>query len=77
MELLTDGGKEAVKVMTGLCNCMWKMKEWPTEWKESMYKPIYTPHNQPDVDDGEMQGTPERLVLVLHRLQEGLRLCRP
>ena len=35
------------------------------------------PHSQPEVDDGESQGTPERLVHVLHRLQEGLRLCRP
>ena len=41
MELLTDGGEEAVKVMTGLCNCMWKMKEWPTDWKDSVYVPIY------------------------------------
>ena len=30
------------------------------------------PHSQPEVDDGESQGTPERLVHVLHRLQEGL-----
>ena len=28
------------------------------------------------MDDGESQGTPERLVQLLHRLQEGLRLCR-
>ena len=34
-------------------------------------------HSQPEVDDGESQGTPERPVHVLHRLQEGLRLCRP
>ena len=30
------------------------------------------PHSQPEVDDGESQGTPESLVRVLHRLQEGL-----
>ena len=35
------------------------------------------PHSQSEVDDGESQGTPERLVHVLHRLLEGLRLCRP
>ena len=35
------------------------------------------PHSQPEVDDGERQGTPERPVHVLHRLQEGLRLRRP
>ena len=35
------------------------------------------PHSQPEVDDGESQGTPERLVHVLHWLHEGLWLCRP
>ena len=41
MELLKAGGEEAVKVMTGLCNCVWKRKEWPTDWKKSVYVPIY------------------------------------
>ena len=27
IELLKAGGEEAVKVMTGLCNCIWKRKE--------------------------------------------------
>ena len=27
--------------MTGLCNCIWKRKEWPTDWKKSVYVPIY------------------------------------
>ena len=52
IELVNAGGEEAVKVMTGLCNCMWKMKEWPTDWKESVYVPIYRPHNQPEMDGG-------------------------
>ena len=30
-----------VKVMTGLCNCIWKRKEWPADWKKSVYVPIY------------------------------------
>ena len=42
IELLKAGGEEAVKVMTGLCNCIWKRKEWPTDWKKSVYVPIYT-----------------------------------
>ena len=41
IELLKAGGQEAVKVMTGLCNCIWKRKEWPTDWKKSVYVPIY------------------------------------
>ena len=41
IELLKAGGEEAVKVMTVLCNCIWKRKEWPTNWKKSVYVPIY------------------------------------
>ena len=42
IQLLKAGGEEAVKVMTGLCNCIiWKRKEWPTDWKKSVYVPIY------------------------------------
>ena len=41
IELLKAGGEEAVKVMTGLYNCIWKRKEWPTDWKKSVYVPIY------------------------------------
>ena len=41
IELLKAGGEEAVKVMTGLCNCIWKRKEWPTDWKKLVYVPIY------------------------------------
>ena len=39
--LLKAGGEEAVKVMTDLCNSMWKRREWPTDWKKSVYVPIY------------------------------------
>ena len=41
IELLKAGWEEAVKVMTGLCNCIWKRKEWPTDWKKSVFVPIY------------------------------------
>ena len=41
IEHLKAGEEEAVKVMTGLCNCIWKRKEWPTDWKKSVYVPIY------------------------------------
>ena len=41
IELLKALGEESVKVMTGLCNCIWKRKEWPTDGKKSVYVPIY------------------------------------
>ena len=61
IELVKAGGEEAVKIMMGLCNCMLKMKDWPTYWKESVYVPIYRPSDS-EVDGGESQGSPERLV---------------
>ena len=36
---LKAGGEEAVKAMTGLSNWTWKRKEWPTDWKKSVYVP--------------------------------------
>ena len=33
--------KEAVKAMTGLCNCIWKRKEWSTDCKKSVYVTMY------------------------------------
>ena len=23
-----------------MCNCVWKKKEWPSDWKQSVYVPI-------------------------------------
>ena len=40
IELLKAGVDEAVKVLTTMCNCVWK-KEWPSDWKQSVYVPIY------------------------------------
>ena len=36
IELLKAGGEEAVKVVTDLCNCIWKRKAWPADWKKSV-----------------------------------------
>ena len=41
IELLNAGGDEAVKVLTTMCNCVWKKKEWPPDWKKSVYIPMY------------------------------------
>ena len=35
------------------------------------------PHCKSEMDDGKSQRTSARPVYVLHRLQEGFRLCRP
>ena len=41
IEFLKAGGDEAIRVMTNLCNSIWKMKTWPNDWKKSIYVPIY------------------------------------
>ena len=41
IELLKAGGEEAVKVLTNMCNCVWKKKEWPSDLKKSVHVPIY------------------------------------
>ena len=33
IELLKAGGYETVKVLTTMCNYVWKKKEWPIDWK--------------------------------------------
>ena len=108
IELLKAGGEEAVKVMTG--------KEWPTDWKKSVYVPIYKKGDKKECGNyrtialishaskvllrviqrrlevflipelpieqaGFRRGRGTRdhianLRWMIHRLQEGLRLCR-
>ena len=41
IEFLKAGGDEAIRVMTNLCNSIWKMKTWPHDWKKSIYVHIY------------------------------------
>ena len=41
IEFLKAGGDEAIRVMTNICNSIWKMKTWPNDWKKSIYVPIY------------------------------------
>ena len=46
IEFLKAGGDEAIRVMTNLCNSIWKMKTWPNDWKKSIYIPIYKKGDQ-------------------------------
>ena len=40
-ELLKAGGEDVIKALTRLCNCIWKTKEWPKDWKKSIFIPIH------------------------------------
>ena len=41
IEFPKSGGDEAIRVITSLCNSIWKTKIWPNDWKKSIYVPIY------------------------------------
>jgi hypothetical protein len=40
IELIKAAGEEGVRVMTKLCNKIWKTGLWPEEWKKSVFIPI-------------------------------------
>ena len=40
IELVKNGGEKTVKAITGLCQKIWATKEWPIEWKYSVYVPL-------------------------------------
>ena len=61
IELLKAGGEEAVKVMTGLC----KRKEWPTDWKNSVYVPIYKKGDKKEC------GNYRTIALISHASKRG------
>ena len=70
IELLKAGGEEAVKVITGLCNCIWKRKEWPKDWKKSVYVPIYKK------GDKQECGNYRTIALISHASKVLLRVIQ-
>ena len=70
IELLKTGGEEAVKVMTGLCNCIWKRKEWATDWKKPVYVPIYKK------GDKQECGNNRTIALISHANKVLLRIIQ-
>ena len=37
MELLKAGGDEAIKIITKICQGIWKITTWPKEWKRAVF----------------------------------------
>ena len=56
--------------MTGLCNCIWKRKEWPTDWKKSVYVPIYKK------GDKQECGNYRTIALISHARKVLLRIIQ-
>lgn len=40
IELIKDTGDEMIKRITQLCNLIWKKKEWPLDWRRSVFIPL-------------------------------------
>src|SRR4029077_12924451 len=40
IELIRGAGEEGVRVVTQLCQSIWKTTTWPKDWKKSVYIPI-------------------------------------
>ena len=37
IELLKEAGKEAIDMLTALCQKIWETKMWPQEWQRSIF----------------------------------------
>lgn len=48
IEMIQALGNDAIKVFTTLCQQIWKTKEWPNEWKRSIFIPIPKKANAKD-----------------------------
>lgn len=48
IELIKEGGEEAVKVITKLCNKIWQNKVWPEDWKRSIFIPLFKKGDRKD-----------------------------
>ena len=48
IELIKEGGEEAVKVITRLCNMIWQEKAWPQDWKRSIFIPLFKKGDKKD-----------------------------
>ena len=68
-------GEEVVKVMTGLCNCISKRKEWPTDWKKSVYVPIYKKGDKKECGNYRTIALISHASKVLVRVIQGKKDC--
>ena len=48
IELIQALGNDATKVITSLCQQIWKTKQWPNEWRRSIFIPIPKKTNAKD-----------------------------
>ena len=48
IELIKAGGDNAVKILTKLCNLIWMKKSWPSDWKKSIFIPLFKKGDKKD-----------------------------
>ena len=40
IEQIKNSGEEIINKILKLCNLVWKLKEWPEDWKRTIYIPL-------------------------------------
>ena len=70
IEFLKAGGNEAIRVMTSLCNSIWKTKILPNDWKKSIYVPIYKKSDKKEC------GNYRTITLISHASKLLLRILQ-
>ena len=70
IELLKAGGDASIKILLTLCNNVWRTKEWPRDWKKSIYLPIYKKGDKKEC------GNYRTIALISHASKIFLRIIQ-
>ena len=75
IELIKAGDEEMVKMITKLCQIVWDTGRWPSDWKKSVFVPIFKKGDPKDCSNYRtialISHTSKVLLKVLHSRMEG------
>ena len=69
-ELFQTLKQDAVKVLHSLCQQMWKIQQWPQDWKRSVFIPI------PKKDNAKECSNYRRIALISHASKVMLKILQ-
>ncbi|XP_063599479.1 uncharacterized protein LOC134775799 [Penaeus indicus] len=65
-ELIKAAGEAGVSMMLTLCNKIWKSRIWPTEWKASLFIPLFKKGDKDCKNYGTISLIPHASKVLLH-----------
>ena len=68
--LLKAGGDASIKILLIFFNNVWRTKEWPKDWKKSIYLPIYKKGDKKEC------GNYRTIALISHASKIFLRIIQ-